>query len=231
MAYAVREMRLVNVSRLQLVELTATPRGLIEAISDLSSFHGQAEVGRPRRLVSEQVRQAGPGLVGATLEAVRADELLEEGWTVIKSDAHLFSAVSHLSPWRDWLQARDHADALAGLWRGWLRSSVLEDVVGRVVKVVPTLATLFVRTSDVTFECTLPLDATDLPQAPPALAPLLRTHARIRAMYIFAGGSNAPRVQLEAGWTARGYRPALLAPVEERITALLNGRAIGWPLL
>jgi hypothetical protein len=129
------------------------------------------------------------------------------------------------------LQARDHADALAGLWRGWLRSSVLEDVVGRVVKVVPTLSTLFVRTSHVTFECTLPLDATDLPDAPAALVPLLSVHARIRAMYIFAGGSNAPQVRLEAGWTANGYRPADLAPVEERITALLNQPVRAWPPL
>lgn len=224
-------MRLVNLSRLQLVELTATSRGLIEAVSDLSSFHGQAEAGRPRRLVSEQVRQARPGLSGSALEAVRADELLEDGWNVVKSDAQLFGAVSHLSPWREWLLARDDLDALARLWRDWLPAPTLNEVLGRVVKAVPTLATLFVRTSHVTFECTLPLDATDLAHAPPALLPLLRFHARVRALYIFAGGSNAPRIQLEAGWTANGYRPSRLDLVDERITSLLHERVRTWPPL
>jgi hypothetical protein len=78
-------MRLLNLERLELAELTATRRGLVETVSELCWFHGHGEPGRPRRVISEVLR-ASQGLVGDALEAVRGDELLEQGWRSVKSD-------------------------------------------------------------------------------------------------------------------------------------------------
>ncbi len=216
-------MRLVHLERLQLVELTETRRGLVETVSALRSFHGHAEPGRARRLLREQLRSSSD-VVGAMQVAVRADELLDEGFVAVPSDQHLLSLVSHLSPWSDWLAARTEVSRLEALWSSWAPPGLLREVLTEVQQVHPTLTLLFVRTPRFTFECTLPLAPDELTDAPEALHPFLLTHARMRGLLMYGGGSNMPPRLLEVGWSASGYQVTRSAEVAHAMLRVLSRR-------
>lgn len=216
-------MRLLNLERLELAELTATRRGLVETVSELCWFQGHGEPGRPRRVISEVLR-ASQGLVGDALEAVRGDELLELGWRPVKSDEQLLSAVAGVSPWRGWLAARDDVRHLEVLWADWAPSNRLAAILGRVNRVQATLTTLYVRTQSVTFECGLPLEPSFVAKEAGPLRPFLATHARVRGFFMRGVGSNSPPLVLESGWSPKGSNCSDGAEVAGTMLGLLDGR-------
>ncbi len=214
-------MRLLNLERLELAELTATRRGLVETVSELCWFQGHGEPGRPRRVISEVLR-VSQGLVGDALEAVRGDELLELGWQIVKSDEHLLATVAAASPWRGWLEARDDVRHVDVLWQGWAPSRQRGAILAQVNRVQATLTTLYVRTERITFECSLPLEPGFVAKEPGPLRPFFATHARVRGFFLPGTGSNSPPLVLEAGWSPKGSNCVDGAEVAERMLALLE---------
>ena len=215
-------VRLVNFERVQMAELTATPRGLVESVSELAWFHGHSEVGRPRRALSEVVR-ASRGRVGDALEAVRGDELLEQGWSVVKSDPQLLASLADRSPWREWLAVRANLAGLSALWSGWASPELLESL-SAIERVQVSLTTLYVRTREYTFECALPLEPVEVKKAPLALQSFLATHARVRALRLVGFGTNDPSVSFEHGWSPTGFTCSASRVICASMVGLLEAR-------
>ena len=191
-------MRLVHPTRVRVIEVTATLRGLVELELDPRDIDAYADAGKTRRLLREELLtdKRSP----EDFLAVRVDQLLEQGWEEPKGDPGMLRALANVEPWRSWLAAAADKQRLADLWRSWAPEPHLTRIIGAVTRIVPRLTGLHVGFGAKTLECTLPLGAAALDRALPTMRELLACHARILGYLEFPLREPYVRQAWKTGW-------------------------------
>lgn len=171
--------------------------------------------------------------------AVRSDELLAKGLVPVVPSLRIDELFANVSPWKDWLAAREDFSRLGELWSGWIPDeSQRSELVARVTRVEVGALSLTVgfyatelSIDEAEARFSLPVNPSGRGDVPAVLDPFVTTHAN--ATWDF-GGDEVGRLGVDYVDDAYGL-PAVYRLLDElqdeRGEPLVVGDWRGEPLL